>query len=1056
VAGAGDVNGDGYADVIVGAHSYDAPEEDEGAAFVFRGSASGIANADCDDSSPPSCNPEAAAAQLESDQARAELGLGVAGAGDVNGDGYADVIVGARYYNADEPHEGAAFVFRGSASGIANADCDDSSPPRCNPAAAAAQLESDQASTWLGGSVAGAGDVNGDGYADVIVGASGYDADESDEGAAFVFFGSASGIANEDCDDSSPPRCNPGAAAAQFESDQEGAQLGNSAAGAGDVNGDGYADVIVGAWRYDTGKEPSNAACTADRDPYPCCTGVGQGTCDDDGAAFAFLGSASGIEGCIGSSPARCNPGAAAAQLESDQANPQLGNSVAGAGDVNGDGYADVIVGAFTYNKLGATNEGAAFVYRGGASGIASGNPSTAGAKLESDQLGAELGFSVAGAGDVDGDGYADVIVGAAEYDAGETDEGAAFVYLGGASGIADGDSTPAAAQLESDQAGAGLGQSVARAGDVDGDGYADVIVGSYLYDTGKANAACTAVDVPYPCCTGVGTGTCDDEGAAFVFRGSDSGIEDCDDSSPPRCKPGAAAQLESDQSNAELGWSVAGAGDVNGDGYADVIVGAPRYDADESDEGAAFVFVGTASGIVDGDPSTAAARLESDQADAQLGTSVAGAGDVNGDGYADVIVGAHHYEAGEEDEGAAFVFLGSDSGIEGCNGSSPPSCNPEAAAAQLESDQASTWLGGSVAGAGDVNGDGYADVIVGASDYDAGQGYGEGAAFVFLGSASGVKDFRGFPTPRCGPGKAAAQLESDQLGAQLGNSVAGAGDVNGDGYADVIVGASEYDAGQGYGEGAAFVFLGSAWGIVDGNPTTAAARLESDQADAQLGWSVAGAGDVNGDGYADVIVGAPRYDADESDEGAAFVFLGGGDGDGRPVLARQLRSGVDTTPVQPWGRACDGDDFPDYFQVQLAATHPEGRGRVKVEVETCPSGVAFGDASCIQHIAASWTDVTATPGGVTLSEEVLDLSAPELQRWRARVLYAPYSVTQSGITASPSRPRPLAQALGPGLRGRPSRGPHRRLRRRLPPRRRGGRPGHRPPRSRHGRRRPG
>ena len=90
-------------------------------------------------------------------------------------------------------------------------------------------------------------------------------------------------------------------------------------------------------------------------------------------------------------------------------------------------------------------------------------------------------------------------------------------------------------------------------------------------------------------------------------------------------------------------GWaySVSGAGDVNGDGYADVIVGAIFYDAGETDEGAAFVFLGSASGIADGNPATAAAQLESDQGSAHLGYSVSGAGDVNGDGYADVIVGA-------------------------------------------------------------------------------------------------------------------------------------------------------------------------------------------------------------------------------------------------------------------------------------------------------------------------------------------------------------------------------------------------------------------------------
>jgi len=450
----------------------------------------------------------------------------------------------------------------------------------------------------------------------------------------------------------------------------------------------------------------------------------------------------------------------------------------------------------------------------------------TADAQLESNQAFAGLGQSVAAAGDVNGDGYDDVIVGASGYDAGQSDEGAAFVFLGSASGIADGNPVNAATQLESDQASALLGGSVSGAGDVNGDGYDDVIVGAAQYDAGQT-----------------------DEGAAFVFLGSASGIAD---GNPVN----AATQLESNQVSALLGGSVSGAGDVNGDGYGDVIVGVVQYDAGQTDEGTAFLFLGSISGIADGNPTTTATRLESDQAGARLGASVAGAGDVNGDGYADVIVGANLYNAGQPGDGAAFIFLGSGSGI--ANG------NPATAPTQLDSNQAGAELGGSVAGAGDVNGDGYADVIVGARYYDAGQ-TDEGAAFVFLGSASGVAD--GIPL------FAAAQLESNEESAAMGYSVAGAGDVNGDGYADVIVGTPFLGF---LNPGAAFVFLGGASGIADGNPTTAAAQLDANQSNSWLGISVAGAGDVNGDGSDDVIVGANLYDAGEGlFEGVAFVYHG-------------------------------------------------------------------------------------------------------------------------------------------------------------------------------------
>ncbi len=257
------------------------------------------------------------------------------------------------------------------------------------------------------------------------------------------------------------------------------------------------------------------------------------------------------------------------------------------------------------------------------------------------------------------------------------------------------------------------------------------------------------------------------------------------------------------------FGESVSGVGDVNGDGFADVIVGASGCwnGQDEWDEGAVYLFQGSASGLSGTDPAGAAALLESNQADAHLGSSVAGVGDVDGDGYADVIVGAPSFDNGEETEGAAFLFLGSSVGLQGSD--------PSTAASILESNQARAAMGSSVSGAGDVNGDGFADVIVGAPGYDNGEMQ-EGAAFVFLGSASGLVGTN--------PAEAAALLESNQAensddvlqsGPQFGSSVAGAGDVNGDGYADVIVGAGGknyepdgFDKGEAN-EGAAFLFLG-------------------------------------------------------------------------------------------------------------------------------------------------------------------------------------------------------------------------------------------------------
>ncbi len=361
---------------------------------------------------------------------------------------------------------------------------------------------------------------------------------------------------------------------------------------------------------------------------------------------------------------------------ESDQASAYFGYSVSSAGDVNGDGYDDVIVGAYYYDN-GQLDEGRAFVYHGSASGLST----TANWTAESDQGSAKFGISVSSAGDVNNDGYDDVIVGAYHYSNGQLDEGRAFVYHGSASGL----SASANWTAESDQASTDFGYSVSSAGDVNGDGYDDVIVGANYYDNGQT-----------------------DEGRAFVYHGSASGLSTT-----------ANWTAESDQASAYFGVSVSSAGDVNNDGYDDVIVSAYCYDNGQTDEGRAFVYHGSASGL----STTANWTAESDQGSARFGISVSSAGDVNGDGYDDVIVGAYYYDNSQSDEGRAFVYHGSASGLSA-------SANWTA-----ESDQASASFGYSVSSAGDVNNDGYDDVIIGASSYDNGQSN-EGRAFVYYGAS--------------------------------------------------------------------------------------------------------------------------------------------------------------------------------------------------------------------------------------------------------------------------------------------------------------------------------
>jgi hypothetical protein len=295
--------------------------------------------------------------------------------------------------------------------------------------------------------------------------------------------------------------------------------------------------------------------------------------------------------------------------------------AVGTAGDVTCDGYADVVVGAEVYDQ-GQDGEGALFVWYGSHSGLgANGTPLNADWMAQSNQADARLGAAVGTAGDVNGDGCSDLIAGAYLYDHPQEDEGRVFVWHGSAVGLGDdGTSDNADWTAESDQAESEFGIAVGTAGDVDGNGYADVIVGAHRYSHGQ-----------------------DGEGRAYVYRGSATGL----------MHPWAWTAL-SDQADAAFGRSVGTAGDVNGDGYADVIVGAPFYDRCEENEGRAYVYLGGSAGL-GGSPAWTA---ESNQARAAFGYSVGTAGDVNADGYADVIVGAYKH-GNEHDEGGTFVYYG-------------------------------------------------------------------------------------------------------------------------------------------------------------------------------------------------------------------------------------------------------------------------------------------------------------------------------------------------------------------------------------------------------------
>lgn len=873
VASAGDVNGDGFSDVVVGAYG---ASSFKGAAYLFSGSNTGLI---------------ATPTILNGINISDGFGLSVASAGDVNGDGYSDVIVGANGVNSNT---GTAYLYLSNGNGPVLSVSLDTTLTGLN------------SGDNFGYSVACAGDVNGDGYSDIIVGAYGV---LTNTGAAYIFLGNSTGLSPF------PPTILNGLSPSNY--------FGNSVASAGDVNGDGYSDVVIGAYGVsgftgaayifrgsNTGLITSlptllngiglgdyfgiSVTCAGDvnGDGYSDVIVGGIYASSSHGAAYLFQGSSTGLS----SSPAII--------LNGISVNDEFGYCVASAGDINGDGYSDVVIDALGVSS----NTGAAYTYHGSPDGL----KTTSDWQTNSNQGSAYYGISVASAGDVNSDGYSDVIVGAYTYSTGFSQNGKAWLYLGSATGL----STIASWTAVGSMANEYFGYCVASAGDVNGDGYSDVLVGAYGYSNPQTQ-----------------------EGRVYLFYGSSGGLA----VSPAWSK-------ESDVAGSVFGYSVAGTGDVNGDGYGDIIIGAPQYNGGQTDEGKVYLFYGTSTV-----PASAANwSVESNQSGAFFGVSVAGLGDVNGDGFSDIIVGARAYDNGFTDEGQAFAYYGSPTGL-------PLTPNWTA-----KGGQANAQFGISVSSAGDVNGDGYCDAIVGAYLYDH-PTTDEGAAFVYYGSSTGLS-----PTANW-------TAESNIASSFFGYSVSSAGDVNGDGYADVLIGAREISNSE-VKEGALYVYYGSSSGLA----LSSSWYVESNVANSLLGNSVSSAGDVNGDGYSDVIGGAPYYSTPIFLAGAAFVYYG----NTSTGLRRNLRlyNSDTTTPIQQTNMA-----DPNLFGAGLYAKSFTGRQKGKLVWQTVRNGNPFSGPLITNSTAftaqqPSLTDLGRT--GIELKDRIAKMVPTKATYVRARVKY--------------------------------------------------------------------
>jgi hypothetical protein len=448
-------------------------------------------------------------------------------------------------------------------------------------------------------SVAGGGDVDGDGRSDLLVGAFGNDAGGSLAGAVYMLL--SSGVLS-----GHGPTLNVGAAEHRYYGEQAEDRIGWSVAVLGDVDEDGLADRAIGSYIHD----PAGAV-------YVHLSSEGGHTLagTDTIGGLKWIGEADG---------------------------DLFGFAVAAGGDLDGDGLADLIVGAHD-NDSGGIVAGAAYLLLSDGELTdrdTVGDRVVADCKLIGEAAIDNAGISVAGAGDVDGDGLSDVLVGARGQDGGVKDAGAAYLLRStesldhgcGTMSLADAD-----LKLYGEATDDSAGGWVSGAGDVDGDGHADVIISSFRHDPG---------------------GVYDKAGAAYLFL-SDGSLEGLVGAVS---LSSADVKIIGESAEDQAGYPVTSAGDVDGDGRADLLVGARGSSVGGVGAGAAYLLY--ASGAIDAAGSTlnlkdADLKLWGESADDFAASSVATAGDVNGDALSDILVTARRNDAGGEDAGAAYLLYG-------------------------------------------------------------------------------------------------------------------------------------------------------------------------------------------------------------------------------------------------------------------------------------------------------------------------------------------------------------------------------------------------------------
>jgi hypothetical protein len=421
------------------------------------------------------------------------------------------------------------------------------------------------------------------------------------------------------------------------------------------------------------------------------------------------------------------------------------GIAIAGPGDVDGDGLADLLVGA-AFQDEGGEDAGKAYLFLARSLGSASD------LRLEDADVvfvgEAALDYSnisVAGAGDVDGDGLQDLLMGAPDNDRGGSFSGSCYLFSGAALDTPRLDLSEARTIFMGENNGDFVGQSCRSAGDVDGDDLADILIGAHGNDE-----------------TGI------DAGKSYLFLGSQLGSgNSISTASAQSAFLGEAARDRS-------GQVLSSAGDVDGDGLDDLLFGAPDQDDSAGNAGKTYILL--ASQLSNGTISLRDAdhSLVGESTSDNAGISVASAGDVDQDGLADILVGAFKNSEGGEDAGKAYLVLGS----QFSGASRIDLAEAYVAFVGALQDSAGSW----VASAGDVDADESDDILLGAPQLEAGGG-GSGKTYLILGADLKQPAVMDLST-------SVHFFSGEEEGDLSGYAVDGVGDVNGDGRGDLMVGA--------------------------------------------------------------------------------------------------------------------------------------------------------------------------------------------------------------------------------------------------------------------------